>query len=496
MNTLSAIFSSYLSRNITFTVVVLFILLGRTVLKKSPRKFSYILWGGLGLRAVFDIGLKLRIPEAVEESRPVRYVFEFSDVVMQNADNVQTVSAAGTAPVMTKTFVFAVFALIWMTGLFVFALKGITSYIRLQRKVRISYPESGRIYRCDYIDSPITFGFVSPRIYLPSSGTEKIPDFVTEHEMTHIKRGDLYFKLLAFMILGVYWMNPLAWIAFDLFNLDMELSCDEAVLDKMGISNGSSYMEWLLYFSSEKKEYGFASAAFGSTDIRKRMENIMNHKKKGLLSLIAGSVVVLGVAAVCLIKFNDIHANQPDTAGDAAGAVTVTDQDADSVVVSVTVPDEEAGEYADTTVSAYVSTDADDVVTVQTLELTWPVEGSVFISRGYSDEHKGMDVAAAGGTNVFAMCDGVVAETGFDDKQGNYMLVNVTDDLQYRYCHLESVLVDEGDSVKSGDIVATVGNTGMSTGPHLHFEMLSGGESVELYYEKFFSSEDSEVTEE
>jgi murein DD-endopeptidase MepM/ murein hydrolase activator NlpD len=94
---------------------------------------------------------------------------------------------------------------------------------------------------------------------------------------------------------------------------------------------------------------------------------------------------------------------------------------------------------------------------------------------GKSAVHQGLDLAAPEGSLVFASRAGLVTETGYDAVYGNYVILSHDSLWASLYGHLSHVSVDEGENVKAGDTVGRVGSTGMSTGPHLHFELRQGG---------------------
>ena len=97
---------------------------------------------------------------------------------------------------------------------------------------------------------------------------------------------------------------------------------------------------------------------------------------------------------------------------------------------------------------------------------------------GASSYHKGVDWATATGTPVYASSGGVVAKAGWGRGYGYVVYINHPDGRQTRYGHLSRVLVSAGQSVSQGQRIALSGNTGVSTGPHLHFEILIGGSQV------------------
>lgn len=97
-----------------------------------------------------------------------------------------------------------------------------------------------------------------------------------------------------------------------------------------------------------------------------------------------------------------------------------------------------------------------------------------------AEDHLGIDIAVNEGTAVFAAMDGVVSVSQTSDTgYGNEILLDHENGVQTRYAHCSALLCSEGDTVEKGDLIALVGNTGDSTGPHLHFEVLENGEAVD-----------------
>jgi murein DD-endopeptidase MepM/ murein hydrolase activator NlpD len=103
--------------------------------------------------------------------------------------------------------------------------------------------------------------------------------------------------------------------------------------------------------------------------------------------------------------------------------------------------------------------------------------------------HPGVDIAASVGTPVRCALEGVVKSAGWDDIYGNLIVVEHSESLSTVYGHNDKILVKEGDHVTKGQVIATIGSTGRSTAPHLHFEVLKKGNPIdpELYV-RFTSS--------
>mgnify|MGYP000899394812 CR=1 FL=1 len=97
---------------------------------------------------------------------------------------------------------------------------------------------------------------------------------------------------------------------------------------------------------------------------------------------------------------------------------------------------------------------------------------------GASTNHKGMDFAAPTGTPIYAAAGGTVVSAGYSGKAGNLIVINHGNGLSTYYMHCHKIYVRAGQKVSKGQNIAIVGTTGNSTGPHLHFQVMSGGVPV------------------
>lgn len=124
------------------------------------------------------------------------------------------------------------------------------------------------------------------------------------------------------------------------------------------------------------------------------------------------------------------------------------------------------------------------VPSVGTGQFIWPVEegGGVTPGRGFSTWHTGIDIHGSMGSNILAADSGVVWFSGYGGTQGNYLII-YHGSYWSLYLHNETNLVNEGQVVEQGDVIARLGSTGRSTGPHLHFEIrLDDGSGEWLTY--------------
>ncbi len=112
--------------------------------------------------------------------------------------------------------------------------------------------------------------------------------------------------------------------------------------------------------------------------------------------------------------------------------------------------------------------------------MIWPTDGELtdtFGTRGGT--HYGIDIAAPEGTNIYSIDDGYVTRSYYSNTYGNVIFIEHPIGLETVYAHLNERLVNEGDFVYQGDLIGTVGNTGRSSGNHLHFEVHLGNWNID-----------------
>lgn len=118
-------------------------------------------------------------------------------------------------------------------------------------------------------------------------------------------------------------------------------------------------------------------------------------------------------------------------------------------------------------------------------ELCWPLPGHTYISCNFGDDdaygnsgHRGTDIPAPEGTPILAAHSGTVIISGWNNSYGNQVLLDNGVGLSTRYAHMTAAAVSAGETVTAGQVIGYVGNTGDSTGFHLHFEVMQNGVRV------------------
>ena len=201
-------------------------------------------------------------------------------------------SAIPAASANPLQIIMEIAGLIWAAGIAALLIYSIVSYLKATNNLKTATHVRNNIFETDRITTPFVCGFIKPKIYVPAGIGSNELSYILAHEQTHIDRFDYLIKPLAFLALIVHWFNPLMWLSFALMSNDMEMSCDECVIKKMGSAAKSGYSYSLLSLSVKRSGLILGSPlAFGESNIKPRIKNILNYKKPALW------VVVLAVVA-------------------------------------------------------------------------------------------------------------------------------------------------------------------------------------------------------
>lgn len=201
---------------------------------------------------------------------------------------------------------------IWLIGLAAMAVYAVLTTIRLRLQVREAARVAGNLWQCDHLRSPFILGVFRPRIYLPSDLSGTARDSVVAHEQAHLHRRDHWWKPLGFVLLTVYWFNPLMWVAYVLLCRDIEAACDERVVRDMTAPDRKAYSEALLACSAPRRLVSACPLAFGETGVKSRIKSVLSYKKPTVWIIVA-ALLISTVAGVCLLTDPKSEDGKPDT---------------------------------------------------------------------------------------------------------------------------------------------------------------------------------------
>lgn len=214
----------------------------RLLLRRAPRWGLCLLWLPVGLRLVwpFSFGSALSLVPRAASQAP--------GAVLSGGAGAQIADAAGSvsgiapaAEALEPLGLTNVLAALWLAGLAAMLLYAFLSWLRLRLLVREAVPAGDGRYICDRLRDPFILGLFRPRIYLPSDLSEPELSCVLAHERAHLRRRDHIWKPLGWLLLSVHWFNPLVWLAYALFCLDVEYACDESVVGGLDADGRRAY---------------------------------------------------------------------------------------------------------------------------------------------------------------------------------------------------------------------------------------------------------------
>jgi beta-lactamase regulating signal transducer with metallopeptidase domain len=194
----------------------------------------------------------------------------------------------------------------WLAGAAAMFAFGVAVYIRLKFKMGSAVRVEGNLYETDDIQSPFVLGILKPLIYIPLNLAEREREYIILHEQTHIRRFDHIVKFIAYFILCLHWFNPLVWIAFLFMSLDMEMSCDERVLSKIGVKFNKDYSMSLLSLAASCNIVSGSALAFGEDGVKRRIKNILKFRKSSQIAIVAAVAFVTALSLWLLASKADI----------------------------------------------------------------------------------------------------------------------------------------------------------------------------------------------
>ncbi len=358
------LFIPVMNMSITASFVVIAVILIRLCLKKAPRIFSYLLWIPVLVRFLILVSLEsdFGIIPAVSVSREEETYTRKETEAVRSEESLQGNAPAEGEPVYLpaekvreteyiykteegsptevriagKSFeitpgVMKALAYLWgLTALLLILYETVSYGIFTEKLNREngSVTKEGEGHRSLYIrvldgvKEPFITGFFCPVVYLPAGLEEGQRELILEHEKVHVRRLDHLIKPAALLICCVYWFNPFAWISFYLMEHDMESSCDEAVMRKVGYDRKKEYAATLLCLAEKKVWNPGRPIAFGENNVVSRIKNAVRLKKAAVWIVAAAAVAAVGSAAILLV-------NRPETDGsESAGEVQASGSEA------------------------------------------------------------------------------------------------------------------------------------------------------------------------
>lgn len=311
---MSSIFLKVLDMSYVSCYIITSLLVLRLFMIKAPKKYAILLW--------FFVFIRLMVPWTIESdysnipdnainitnNRAFQAERDIGDIIINKttgiADNSRIydaeieVSVQADGDVKSKISIVDICSKIWFVGIIVLLTYTGISYLVFKKRIQLAIRVEDNVYMCDRVDSPCIFGIINPKIYIPNSIEYDDKGYILAHERMHIKTKDNLFKFAFFMSAIIHWFNPLVWLSYYMLNRDIEMACDERVLESYDIDIRKNYANLLLDMATSKNRL-VGPLAFGENSIKSRIKNIIRYRKPTKFMAIIMTILVL----LCLVAY-------------------------------------------------------------------------------------------------------------------------------------------------------------------------------------------------
>lgn len=266
---MQSLFSNLLTASVSGSIVILAVLVLRLVLRKTPKKFICILWMVAGLRLLLPVPLQSR------------FSLQPPTIRLPQSETLQTYLVP-----------------LWCIVAVSLLCASLISYAHLRRQVKDARKIRGG-WECEGLETAFVLGFLKPKIYIPAGVSDNTRQQILAHERTHLDKGDHWIKLIGFLALVLHWFNPLVWVSYILLCKDIEMACDQRVVQFMDLPERKAYSAALLDCSTHKVHYAACPVAFGEVSVKYRIKSVLSYKKPAFWISLLG-VLAIAFVAVCL----------------------------------------------------------------------------------------------------------------------------------------------------------------------------------------------------
>lgn len=354
-----ALFRTVLYMSLAGSYVLLLVLLARLLLSKCPRKYTYFLWilvflrfacpifpeGPYSLLPASDVRIKAEngvdralsqgrafgienaskgsadYPEVQGEETGEEMLYSgSSDDAIFDSEEVMGEQAVNTSwdfrSLLSELWLWLPF--LWALGVAGFLLYHVFSYIRLKRQLSRAMEVEPGVYEFPGEHISFVAGFFRPTVYISGNLEPETRRIMLSHEHVHVRRKDYLIKPLALVISCIHWFNPFAWLAFRLMNQDMEISCDERVLEELGEGRKEAYSRALLEAAKRERpvnslrECGCSLLSFGENSVKNRIRHMLKYRRTSFWVAVTAAAVLLFLSLGILMNPKNTGLSEED----------------------------------------------------------------------------------------------------------------------------------------------------------------------------------------
>lgn len=296
------LFYTVLNMSITSAIVIILVIIARMLIKRLPKKYSYLLWSVVAFRLCVPFSFKsLLSPFNIAKSEVLNTQSgKLTYVDESNISALNTIiSSSGNLNNNAKAITLSdILPYIWISVTVVILAISTARYFNLKKNLKSSKNFKDNIYFSHQANTPFILGIIKPKIYIPSNTDKQYIDYIIAHEKYHLKRKDHILKAFAFLLLAIHWFNPFCFIAFKLMNDDLEMSCDEKVIESHK-NIKKIYSSALLSFAAKNSFPSSTPLCFIESKAKTRIKNVLKFKKPKKIIGITAVMLCLIILSAC-----------------------------------------------------------------------------------------------------------------------------------------------------------------------------------------------------
>ena len=319
-----------LQASIISGILIIIILAIRMLTKKVLPKTTY--------RILWQIALlKLLIPVSVSSFFSIYNIIVFSDAkALFDMITVKSTSAGDIITLVTLKLVEAelqsginLLPILWLVGGLAVAIFFTRAMVKYRSINNMALPIKDnayienwlnahrlkrhvRVFSSEKLTTPIAAGLFRPRIILPrfiDLGDTKQLDYILTHELIHIKRFDAVWKTLLVIALCIHWFNPAVWLLYRFLCRDMELSCDEQVINSIGGNSKADYALSLLHVAQLQNGHEPIAVGYATNTAEERIVSVMKYRRTSAAAVLAAVLIIFCVTGIFATSASD---NMPE----------------------------------------------------------------------------------------------------------------------------------------------------------------------------------------
>ncbi|AXT59603.1 hypothetical protein D1816_04285 [Aquimarina sp. AD10] len=378
----------------------------------------------------------------------------FDQVAMINTDIVD-IQGVKTNDINSSFNYLGILITIYLIVVAIYLLRFFLTAKNLFLLKRRSYTKKENGYKLVIADVANIFSYFDS-IFIPKQKIKTYDEYVLAHERMHIKLKHSIDVIITEIYIAFFWFNPLSYLYRKSLKSVHEFQADKGVLQK-GVKT-SDYMQLLMQTLEVQKPNNLYN--YFKQPILKQRVIMMTKPKSNNLAKLKYSILLL-MCIFLISAFTKPNISNKNS-NDIEFVTILNVLDACYILEDETLPP---------SLFPVQNGTKENITSHFGVKRKHPK-----INKGVA--HGGIDIRATPGTPVIATADGIISKASLEGDWGNLIIISHADDHETWYAHLQGFNIKEEQSVKKGEIIGYVGNTGLSTGPHLHYEVKYKGKRV------------------